>query len=119
LRGISFYLTIKMLEVKPPQSQIDSDVARYEIGAATEKDVTKDDTLDMLRMGKTQETRRTFRSVTILSFCMVVLTMWETTLATSVFALSNGGPAGLIWGYLIVMVGFGFVVASLAEMASM
>jgi choline transport protein len=108
-----------MLEVKPPQSQIDSDVARYEIGAATEKDVTKDDTLDMLRMGKTQETHRTFRSVTILSFCMVVLTMWETTLATSVFALSNGGPAGLIWGYLIVMVGFGFVVASLAEMASM
>ena len=24
-----------------------------------------------------------------------------------------------IWGYLIVMIGFGFVVASLAEMASM
>jgi choline transport protein len=119
LRGISFYLAIKMLEAKSTQSQIGSDVARYDVARATGKDATKDDTLDMLRMGKTQETRRTFRSVTILSFCMVVLTMWETILATSVFALSNGGPAGLIWGYLIVMVGFGFVVASLAEMASM
>jgi choline transport protein len=108
-----------MLDIKSVQSQIDSDVAHCEVGVATEKDATKDDTLDMLRMGKTQETRRTFRSITILSFCMVVLTMWETMLATSVFALSNGGPAGLIWGYLIVMIGFGFVVASLAEMASM
>jgi choline transport protein len=50
---------------------------------------------------------------------MVILSTWEAILATSVFALSNGGTAGLIWGYLIVMVGFGFVVASLAEMASM
>jgi choline transport protein len=108
-----------MFEVKTAQSQIHSVPAHHEKGVVARKEATTEDALDMLRMGKTQETRRTFRSITILSFCMVVLTMWETMLATSVFALSNGGPAGLIWGYLIVMVGFGFVVASLAEMASM
>ncbi|KAF2855372.1 amino acid transporter [Plenodomus tracheiphilus IPT5] len=80
---------------------------------------TTEDTLDMIRMGKTQETRRAFRSFSILGFSMVVLSTWEAILVTAVFALTNGGTAGLIWGYLIVMVGFGFVVASLAEMASM
>ncbi|KAH8623241.1 hypothetical protein IG631_22398 [Alternaria alternata] len=84
-----------------------------------EKNATTADVQDMQRMGKTQETRRNFRSFTILGFCIVLLSTWEAILATSVFALSNGGTAGLIWGYLIVMVGFGFVVASLAEMASM
>jgi choline transport protein len=111
-----------MLEDKTAQSHIASDPHHYEEGEAnimTGKGATTEDTLDMLRMGKTQETRRAFRSITIFGFCMVILSTWEAILATSVFALSNGGTAGLIWGYLIVMIGFGFVVASLAEMASM
>lgn len=111
-----------MIEVKTVEPHIATDPHGYEEGEAqmmTEKGATTEDTRDMLRMGKTQETRRNFRSATILGFCLVILSMWETMLATSVFALSNGGTAGLIWGYLIVMAGFGFVVASLAEMASM
>lgn len=111
------------MEVKNAELHVASDRFENEAGSATatvaDKGATTEDARDMLRMGKTQETRRTFRSITILGFCMVILSTWETVLATSVFALSNGGPAGLIWGYLIVMVGFGFVVASLAEMASM
>jgi choline transport protein len=38
---------------------------------------------------------------------------------TSVFALTNGGTAGMIWGYLIVWVGYMMVFATIAEMASM
>jgi len=38
---------------------------------------------------------------------------------TSFFALLNGGTAGLIWGYLVVWVGYLMVFASMAEMASM
>lgn len=38
---------------------------------------------------------------------------------TSVFALTNGGTAGMIWGYLIVWAGYMLVFASIAEMASM
>jgi choline transport protein len=111
-----------MMGGKTAKSHIASDPHYYEEGEAhfmAGKGATTEDTRDMIRMGKTQETRRTFRSITILGFCMVILSTWEAVLATSVFALSNGGTAGLIWGYLIVMIGFGFVVASLAEMASM
>ena len=35
------------------------------------------------------------------------------------FGLLNGGTAGLIWGYLIVWIGYMLVFASIAEMASM
>jgi choline transport protein len=38
---------------------------------------------------------------------------------TCTFALINGGTAGLIWGYLIVWVGYMLVFATIAEMASM
>ena len=33
--------------------------------------------------------------------------------------LTDGGTAGLIWGFVIVCIGFLLVFASLAEMASM
>ncbi|KAJ4982842.1 amino acid permease [Stagonosporopsis vannaccii] len=86
---------------------------------ASEKEGTTADKHDMIRMGKLQETERNFRHITILGFCTVILSIWENILSTAVFALANGGTAGLIWGYLICMICFGFVTASLAEMASM
>jgi choline transport protein len=38
---------------------------------------------------------------------------------TSLFALINGGTAGMIWGYLVVWIGYMLVFATVAEMASM
>jgi hypothetical protein len=38
---------------------------------------------------------------------------------TSAYALTNGGTAGMIWGYLIVWAGYMLVFATVAEMASM
>lgn len=109
-------------EHKVPVSHVDSSPSVSDGGEpvlVSEKEGTSADVQDMARMGKRQETRRNFRHITILGFTMVVLSSWEAILATSVFALGNGGTAGLIWGYFIVMIGFGFVTASLAEMASM
>ena len=108
---------------KEAETHVDSDPNYSDAGEpnvlVSEKDGTAADVHDMIRMGKRQETQRNFRHITILGFCMVILSTWEAILSTAVFALSNGGTAGLIWGYLICMIGFGFVVASLAEMASM
>lgn len=33
--------------------------------------------------------------------------------------ITNGGTAGMFWGYLVVVVGYLLVYASLAEMSSM
>lgn len=124
-----------MEDTKVAQSQVDSEPSRFD--ELSEKGVTPKDMQDMARMGKVQETRRNFHSITIFGFWMVILSTWEAVLSTSVFALGNGGTAvrlllhcevtirklirrqGLIWGYLIVIIGFGFVVTFLAEMASM
>jgi choline transport protein len=108
---------------KEAESHVNIDPSFSEIGEpaalVSEKDGTTADMHDMIRMGKRQETTRNFRHITILGFCTVILSTWENILATAVFALANGGTAGLIWGYLICMICFGFVTASLAEMASM
>lgn len=108
---------------KEAESKVDSDPSLSDSSApdalASERDGSSADRHDMYRMGKRQETQRNFRHITILGFCMVILSSWEAILSTAVFALGNGGTAGLIWGYFICMIGFGFVVASLAEMASM
>lgn len=43
----------------------------------------------------------------------------ETLLGTVALALGNGGPSGLLYTYIASYVGFGLVIASMAEMASM
>ena len=73
----------------------------------------------MRTLGRLQETRRNFTFVTILGFGSTLICTWEIVLATLLSVLTNGGTAGLFWGFLIVVMGFLLVYASLAEMASM
>ncbi|KAH8750375.1 putative GABA permease [Hyaloscypha finlandica] len=77
------------------------------------------DQRDMRVMGKLQELRRNFRFISILGFACTLMSTWEIVLASTAFALNNGGSAGLIWTFVIVVVGYSFVFGSLAEMASM
>ncbi|KAF2729355.1 putative GABA permease [Polyplosphaeria fusca] len=74
---------------------------------------------DMLVIGRPQQLRRNFHLVSILGFGATLICTWEINAATFVFALTNGGTAGLIYGFIIATIGYGFVYASLAEMASM
>lgn len=116
-------VSVTMEHHKEAESHVDSDTnysdAVEQSVSISAKDSTSADKDDMIRMGKRQETTRNFRHITILGFCTVILSIWENILSTAVFGLANGGTAGLIWGYLICMICFGFVTASLAEMASM
>jgi hypothetical protein len=47
------------------------------------------------------------------------MSTWEICMSATFFGLLNGGLAGLVWGYLIVWMGYCTVFASIAEMASM
>jgi amino acid permease len=44
---------------------------------------------------------------------------WEGMFSVFVFGLQNGGPSGLIYGFLFVWVGYGCVVATMGELVSM
>lgn len=81
--------------------------------------MTSFDVRDMSRMGKRQEMRRVFRQFSILSLTTVIMASWEFLLTANTQGLVDGGRAGLFWSYLWTLCGFGMVIASMAEMASM
>ncbi|GAB7354834.1 hypothetical protein MBLNU459_g5215t1 [Dothideomycetes sp. NU459] len=85
----------------------------------SKKDGTSKDLDDMRRMGKIQQLRRNFGPVAIVGFASVLGCAWQYVLITMVFSLTNGGPAGAIWMYLVCCIGLLLSTISLAEMASM
>ncbi|KAK4561148.1 hypothetical protein LTR86_005103 [Recurvomyces mirabilis] len=80
---------------------------------------TEEDRLQMKVLGRVQETRRMFTFVSMLGFGSTLMVTWEAILANMLAILTNGGTAGLFWGFIIVVTGYIFVYLSLAEMASM
>ncbi|KAK5049998.1 hypothetical protein LTR84_004117 [Exophiala bonariae] len=84
-----------------------------------EKNATAQDIEDMKRMGKKQLFRRNFGFLSIFGFSMILMNTWQALLGTIAFGLGNGGTAGLIYMYVIVVVFFSLVNISMAEMASM
>ena len=49
-------------------------------GSRSDNGFTKNDRVDMRRMGKQQELRRNFRFVSIFGYSMVLMATWETIL---------------------------------------
>ena len=80
---------------------------------------TTNDQHDMQRMGKRQELLRNFKSLSALSFTVILSATWEFRLIANTQGLIDGGLAGLFWSFIWTFVGFWFVMLSLAEMASM
>ncbi|KAI0539934.1 putative GABA permease [Xylaria digitata] len=77
------------------------------------------DDRDLVRLGKKPVLKRNFGFMSILGFSCTVLITWEGMLIVSTQSLVNGGPAGVIWGYIIVWVGTISTFAVLSELASM
>ncbi|KAK4164247.1 amino acid permease-domain-containing protein [Cladorrhinum sp. PSN259] len=79
---------------------------------------TQQDKVDMSRMGKIQELRRSYKGFEALAFTVILQGVWEVLLTASYQGLINGGPAGLIWSFIWTWFGMSTVILSLAEMAS-
>lgn len=71
------------------------------------------------RLGKKPRLNRSFGFMSILGFSCSALLSWEGVLVNSVTSLLNGGPAGVMWGFLINFVGTISVYAVLGELTSM
>ncbi|TKA63262.1 hypothetical protein B0A55_09621 [Friedmanniomyces simplex] len=80
---------------------------------------TDGDKMQMKVLGRVQETRRIFTFVSMLGFGSTLMVTWEVILANLLAVITNGGTAGLFWGFIIVAIGYALVYASLAEMSSM
>ncbi|KAJ6083963.1 hypothetical protein N7486_010763 [Penicillium sp. IBT 16267x] len=86
---------------------------------ADPKSGTTQDKQDMWRVGRNQELNRNFRFLSVLGFTAVLMCTWEAVLFGSSYGLTDGGKGGMIYTYLGALVGFSFVILSMAEMASM
>ncbi|PSN60880.1 putative GABA permease [Corynespora cassiicola Philippines] len=73
----------------------------------------------LARLGKNSVLKRNFGFLTILGFSCTVLITWEGSLILFLSGLSNGGPAGIIYGFLVVWAGTLSIFATLSELASM
>jgi choline transport protein len=85
-------------------------------GTATGTDT---DALDMARMGRSQELRRNFKSLSVFGLAITTMSTWMGMLFGNIFSLTNGGLAGTIWVYFASWICTFALAASLAEMASM
>ncbi|KAL8832483.1 MAG: hypothetical protein Q9170_004854 [Blastenia crenularia] len=74
---------------------------------------------DLARLGKKQVLKRNFGFMSMLGFSCTIMVTWEGILVLFLAGLQNGGPAGLIYGFIIVWIGTLCVFTTLAELASM
>lgn len=80
---------------------------------------TDSDRHDMIVLGRKQVLRRNFESLSTVGFAAVLISTWELLFANVLFSLTDGGTAGLFWGYTVTVIASIFTYLSIGEMASM
>ncbi|KAM0799525.1 amino acid/polyamine transporter I [Usnea florida] len=102
------------------------DRADVELHVLSEEDVieskymgTDSDRHDMIVLGRKQVLRRNFQFLSTVGFAAVLISTWEILFANLLFSLTDGGTAGLFWGYTVVVIASIFIYLSIGEMASM
>jgi choline transport protein len=77
------------------------------------------DTERLALLGKKQVLKRRFSLLSIFAFAVCELITWETVLAFFSQGFSNGGPAGLVYGFIIAWLSTLSVYTVISELASM
>ncbi|KAI1844989.1 hypothetical protein JX265_008426 [Neoarthrinium moseri] len=99
-----------------------NDPAKESVQTATEQEVpggfARDDAT-LARLGKRPVLKRNFGFWTILGFSCTILITWEGSLIVFLSGLQNGGPSGILYGFILVWIGTISVFATLSELASM
>ncbi|KAI3324961.1 amino acid transporter-like protein [Xylariaceae sp. AK1471] len=91
-------------------------------GDVSSPEVRKQSSLDdaaLERLGKKPVLKRNYGFISILGFSCTVLITWEGSLVLFLTGLQNGGPSGIIYGFLLVWAGTLSVFITLSELASM
>ncbi|KAF2188344.1 choline transport protein [Zopfia rhizophila CBS 207.26] len=77
------------------------------------------DRVELARVGKKEVLKRNFAFMSMLGFGCIVLSTWEGVLMLFALAFQNGGPSGLVYGFIITWIGTLSIFITLSELASM
>lgn len=77
------------------------------------------DERELAAIGKKSVLRRNFSPIAILGLACSLIITWEGLFSVFIFGLLNGGPGGLIYGFLFCWAGWAAVVATMGELVSM
>ena len=77
------------------------------------------DTVALARTGKRQVLERRFGFVSMTGFSCGLMCTWESMLVVFLLGLQNGGPGGLVCGFIVVWFGTTSVFITISELASM
>ncbi|RAL08248.1 amino acid transporter [Aspergillus homomorphus CBS 101889] len=77
------------------------------------------DALELAQVGKREVLKRRFGLASTVGFACSLMLTWEAFLINFGVGLPNGGPAGLVYGYVAVWIGFISIFTALGELASM
>ena len=98
-------------------TQHESDVAALE--AAGKKQVLKVPNKFLRPSLETDRRQREWNFIAVLAMSSCTLCTWEATSALFAGAFLNGGPASVVYGFIVATLGTLAIAASMAEMASM
>src|SRR5271155_1126477 len=73
----------------------------------------------LARLGKSQVLKRRFAGWSLFAFAVCELITWETVLVLFSQGFNNGGPAGLVYGFIIAWASTLSVYIVISELASM
>lgn len=104
--------------LKPSLDAFTMEEKAMDHGMAHEGTISDRDDQLLARLGKKPVLQRRFGFLAILGFTCTMLVTWEGSLILFTTGLTNGGSAGLIYGYLFVWFGTICVFTTMAEMAS-
>ncbi|KAI8931072.1 hypothetical protein NX059_012083 [Plenodomus lindquistii] len=76
------------------------------------------DERELAAIGKKSVLRRNFSPLAILGLACAIMVTWEGMFSVFIFGLMNGGPAGLLYGFLFCWVGWLAVVMTMGELVS-
>ncbi|OAL02030.1 hypothetical protein IQ06DRAFT_325450 [Phaeosphaeriaceae sp. SRC1lsM3a] len=88
------------------------------VSTATSETASDADARELAALGKKPVLRRNFPPISILGLACASTITWEGFLSVFVFALLNGGPGGIIYGFLLCWVGWAAVCATMSELVS-
>ncbi|CRL28981.1 Amino acid/polyamine transporter I [Penicillium camemberti] len=77
------------------------------------------DAYELARVGKREVLKRRFGLASTVGFACSLMLTWEAVIINIGIGLPNGGPAGLIYSYIAVWIGFTSIFIALGELASM